>query len=147
MKQSPTLLTLTLAGLLMAGCESKAGTGAITGGALGLGVGALAGGGTGAAIGAAGGAIIGGVIGASLDANEQRRLKEESSQTYHRVDQGQRLSINDIIHLSNADIPDDKIIDLIKKTKSQYNLNSYQIEKLRDAKVSETVINYMMYNA
>ena len=131
----------------MTGCASKAGTGAITGGALGLGVGALAGGGTGAAIGAAGGAIIGGLIGASLDAQEQRRLKEESRQTYQRVDQGQQLSINDIIHLSNAGIPDEKIIDLMKKTNSHYNLNNAQIEKLRDAGVSETVINYMLYNA
>ncbi len=147
MKRPPTLLTLSLAGLLMTGCASKAGTGAITGGALGLGVGALAGGGTGAAIGAAGGAIIGGLIGASLDAQEQRRLKEESRQTYQRVDQGQQLSINDIIHLSNAGIPDEKIIDLMKKTNSHYNLNNAQIEKLRDAGVSETVINYMLYNA
>ena len=146
MKKTSPILILSLASTLFIGCESKAGTGAITGGALGLGVGGLAGRGTGAAIGAGAGAIVGGLIGASLDANEQRSLKEQSPQTYRRVDQGDRLSVNDVIHLSNAGISDSKIIDLIQKTNSRFTLNSYQIDKLRDAGVSERVITYMMYN-
>ncbi|MEM7175813.1 MAG: glycine zipper domain-containing protein [Chlamydiota bacterium] len=146
MKKTSPILILSLAGLLFIGCESKAGTGAVTGGALGLGVGAIAGGGAGAAIGAGTGAIAGGLIGASLDAQDQRSLKEESSQTYRRVDQGERLSVNDVIHLSNAGISDRKIIGLIQKTNSHFTLNSYQIDKLRDAGVSETVITHMMYN-
>lgn len=146
MKKTSPILILTLAGLLFFGCESKAGTGALAGGALGVGVGALAGGGTGAVIGAGAGAIVGGLIGASLDAQEQRTLKHQSPQTYRRIDQGERLSVNDIIHLSEADVSDKKIIDLIQKTHSHFRLNSYQIDKLRDAHVSENVINHMMYN-
>ena len=146
MKKTSPILLIGLTSLLFLGCESKAGTGALTGGALGVGVGALAGGGGGALIGAGAGAIVGGLIGASLDASEQRNLRRESPQTYRRVDQGKRLSVNDVIHLSNANISDEKIIDLIKKTDSRFSLNRYQIDKLRDHKVSERVIDYMMYN-
>jgi len=48
--------------------------------------------------------------------------------------------------VTKADVDDDKVIGLIQKTNSHYTLNSYQIDKLRDAGVSERVINYMMYN-
>lgn len=140
-----SILVLGLAATLFWGCESKTGTGVLAGGAAGAGIGALAGGGKGALIGGAAGVIAGGLIGASLDNRDQKNLKQQSPQTYRRVDNGERLSVNDVINLSKADIDDDKIIELIQKTDSHYTLNNYQIDRLRDAGVSEKVINYMMY--
>lgn len=140
-----SILILGLVATLFWGCESKTATGALAGGALGAGVGGIAGGGKGALIGGAAGVIAGGLIGAALDESDQRNLQKQSPQTYRRVDNGERLSVNDVINLSKANINDDKIIELIKKTDSHYTLNNYQIDRLRDAGVSEKVINYMMY--
>ena len=140
-----SILVLGLAATLFWGCESKTGTGALAGGALGAGIGGIAGGGSGALIGGAAGVIAGGLIGAYLDNQDQKNLQKQSPQTYRRVDNGERLSVNDVINLSKANISDDKIIDLIQKTDSHYTLNNYQIDRLRDAGVSEKVINYMMH--
>ncbi|MEM8727119.1 MAG: glycine zipper domain-containing protein [Chlamydiota bacterium] len=144
-KKSATFI-LALGATLIAGCESNTGTGALVGGAGGAAIGVIAGGGTGALIGGAAGVIAGGLIGAYLDDQESKNLKKQSSQTYRRVDNGEKLSVNDIIHLSQSDITDDKIIGLIRKTNSHYVLNTYQVDKLREAEVSEGVINYMLYN-
>jgi len=141
-----SILVLAAGMMLLTGCESKTGTGVLIGGASGAAIGGIAAGGSGALIGAAVGVVAGGLIGAYLDNQDQKNLKNESSQTYRRVDNGERLSVNDVINLSNSNIDDQKIISLIQKTKSRYTLNTYQIDKLRDAGVSEKVINYMMYN-
>ncbi len=146
MYKKSSVLILALGATLIAGCESNTGTGALLGGASGAVIGGVAGGGGGALIGAAGGVIVGGLIGAYLDNQEAKSLKNESPQTYRRVDNGEKLSVNDVINLSKANIADDKIIGLIQKTNSHFTLNSYQIDKLRDSGVSERVINYMMYN-
>lgn len=146
MLKKSSVLVLAIGATLIAGCESNTGTGVLVGGASGAAIGGIVGGGQGALIGGAAGVIAGGLIGAYLDNQESKRLKEESPQTYRRVDNQEKLSVNDVINLSKADIPHDKIIGLIQKTDSRYTLNSYQIDKLRDAGVSERVINYMMYN-
>lgn len=132
---------------MISGCESNTGTGVLIGGASGAAIGGIAGGGTGALIGGAAGVIAGGLIGAYLDNHESKNLKQQSSNTYQRVDNGEKLSVNDVINLSKADVADDKIIALIQKTNSHYTLNSYQVKTLRDSGVSERVINYMMYNS
>ncbi len=146
MKKKSSVLILALGVTLVAGCESNTGTGVLVGGAGGAAIGGIVGGGGGALIGAASGVIVGGLIGAYLDNQESKNLKNESPQTYRRVDNGEKLSVNDVINLSKANVADDKIIGLIQKTNSHFTLNSYQINKLRDAGVSEHVINYMMYN-
>ena len=146
MIKKSSVLILAAGAMLLAGCESKTGTGVLVGGGSGAAIGGIAGGGKGALIGGAAGVIAGGLIGAYLDNQDQKNLKEESSQTYRRVDNGEKLSVNDIIHLSKSNIDDDKISSLIQKTESRYTLNNYQIDKLRDAGVSERVINYMIYN-
>lgn len=146
MIKKSSILILAVGTALVAGCESKTGTGVLVGGASGAAIGGIVGGGQGALIGGAAGVIAGGLIGAYLDNQDQKNLKEQSPQTYRRVDNGEKLSVNDVINLSNANVSDDKIIGLIQKTDSHYTLNSYQIEKLRDAGVSEGVIKYMMYN-
>lgn len=146
MKKSSPILILAVGAALITGCESNTGTGVLVGGGAGALIGGVAGGGTGALIGGAAGVIAGGLIGAYLDNQEAKNLKQQSPQTYRRVDNGEKLSVNDVINMSKAGVDDDKIIGLIQKTNSHYTLNSYQIDKLRDAGVSERVINYMMYN-
>jgi uncharacterized protein YcfJ len=146
MIKKSSILILAVGTALVTGCESNTGTGVLLGGVSGAAIGGIAGGGTGALIGGAAGVIAGGLIGSYLDNQEQKRLKEQSSQTYGRVDKGDHISVNDVINMSKADIPDDKIIQYIKDSKTRFNLNSYQIDKLREAGVSERVVNYMMYN-
>ncbi|MDN3508962.1 MAG: glycine zipper domain-containing protein [Candidatus Neptunochlamydia sp.] len=146
MLKKSSILVLALGVMLIAGCESNTGTGVLVGGVSGAAIGSIAGGGTGALIGSAAGVIAGGFIGAYLDNQESKNLKEHSPQTYRRVDNGEKLSVNDIINLSRSNVADDKIIGLIQKTNSHYTLNSYQVDKLRDAEVSKRVINYMIYN-
>ncbi len=144
MKHSAVILSCAVALSLCTGCQSKAGTGALVGGGLGAGAGALIGGGQGALIGGAIGVIGGGLIGAALDEQDAENLQRESPRTYHRVDNGEELSVNDIISLHRAHVSDAKIIELIDKTGSSYRLNTYQIDRLKKAGVSDTVINYMM---
>ena len=146
MKAKSSIIILAAGIALISGCESNTGTSVLIGGGSGALIGGLAGGGTGALIGGAAGVVAGGLIGAYLDNHEQKNLKNQSPQTYRRVDNGEKLSVNDIINLSKAQVGDDKIIGFIQKTNSHYTLNSYQIDKLRDSGVSERIINYMMYN-
>ena len=146
MLEKSSILIVSLAATLIAGCESNTGTGILAGGASGAAIGGIVGGGQGALIGGAAGVIAGGLIGGYLDNQESKKLQDHNPQTYRRIDNGERLSVNDIINLSKANVSDDKIIGLIQKTNSHYTLNSYQLDKLRDTGVSERVINYMMYN-
>ncbi|MDJ0651507.1 MAG: glycine zipper domain-containing protein [Simkaniaceae bacterium] len=146
MLKKSSVLVLALGATLIAGCESNTGTGVLIGGASGAAIGGIAGGGTGALVGGAAGVIAGGLVGAYLDNQEAKNLKKQSPQTYRRVDNGEKLSVIDIINLSKANVADDNIIGLIQKTNTYYTLNRYQVNKLRDAGVSERVINYMMYN-
>ncbi len=139
-----SLLAITMAGALFMGCESNTGTGVLIGGASGAAIGGIAGGGQGALIGGAAGVIVGGLIGASLDNQEQKNLKAQSNQTYDRIDNGQQLSVTDVINMHQAGISPEKQIELLEKTNSKFNLNNYQIEQLRKAGVSERVIRYMI---
>ncbi len=144
MSKSSSVLILCLAATLVTGCSSKTGTGILAGGALGAGVGGIAGGGGGALIGGAAGVIVGGLVGAYLDNQDQKNLKKQSSRTYNRVDNGEQLTVNDIINLHKAGVDDNKIIELINKTDSHYKLNSYQKKRLRQAGVSDKVIGHMV---
>lgn len=139
-------MLIATSSMLMFGCQTKAGTGALTGGALGVGIGAIAGGPQGAIIGGAAGAIAGGLIGAYLDETDRNNLRDRSPRTYRRIDQGEKLNVKDIINLHKAHVSPNKIIGLIDKTDSHFVLNTYQIDKLRSQGVSEKVINYMMNN-
>ena len=138
------VIGLMCTGLLVSGCATKGQTGALVGSGVGAGAGYLIGGGTGALIGAGVGAVGGGLIGSSLDSRDQENLQRQSRSTYNRVDNGEQLSINDVVALSNAGISDSKIIELLQKTNSRYVLSTNQIDFLRREGVSERVINYMM---
>jgi uncharacterized protein YcfJ len=156
--QSLTITTVAAA-LVLTGCTSpydgspdRTGTGALTGGAIGAGTGALIGSasghaGEGALIGAAVGLISGGLIGHSMDQEEQARLKAQAPQTYQRVEQGQPLSVVDIKALAKSGISEDIIISQIRASRSVYRLSTADIIDLRDAGVSNKVIDFMINTA
>ena len=132
--------------ILLTACETKTGTGALAG----AGVGALAGGliggnATGALIGAGVGALAGGLIGAALDEQDRKIMEQNSPQTLQRIDNRQQLSIYDIEALSKNGINDDVIIGQIQNTKSVFYLTPEQIIELKDAGVSQRVIEYMVH--
>ncbi len=143
MKKS--LLAITAIGLItFCGCESKAGTGAIVGGVVGAGTGALIGGAPGAAIGAGAGIVGGAVVGAALDSSDRNRIEQRSPDTMRRYDRNQKLNLNDIKSLSQSGISNDKIIGMIQQTNSHYNLTTSQVIELKNAGVSQKVIDYMI---
>ena len=129
---------------LMVGCQTKTGTGAVTGGALGAGTGAIIGGGQGALIGGAVGAVAGGLVGAALDEQDRKIMEQRSPRTVERMDRGDPLTVGDVIKLSQGGVSDDTIIRYIHETRTSYNLSQMQIDRMRDAGVSSRVINYMV---
>lgn len=134
------------------GSPDRTGGGALTGGAIGAGAGALIGStsghaGEGALIGAAVGLISGGLIGHSMDQEERARLREQSPVTYQRVEQGTPLSIADIKALARAGIEDDIIVSQLRTSRSVYRLSTAEIIDLRDAGVSNKVIDFMINTA
>jgi len=130
--------------ILTIGCETKTGTGAIAGGAVGAGVGGIIGGGKGALIGGAVGAVSGGLIGAALDEQDRKIMESRSPRTVQRMDRGEPLTVTDIINLSQGGVSDDTIIRYIRETRTSYSLNQAQIKRMQRAGVSQRVINYMV---
>jgi outer membrane lipoprotein SlyB len=133
-----------LGSLVVSGCETKTGTGVVTGAALGAVVGGAVGHGEGALIGGAIGAAAGGLVGAALDEQDRKIMEERSPKTVDRMDKGEPITINDVIKLSQGGVSDDTIIRYIQQTKTHYNLTQAQIKKMQDAGVSQRVINYMV---
>jgi outer membrane lipoprotein SlyB len=152
------ILTLNLAlaasAVGLTGCQNPDGTqnntasGALVGGAMGAITGAAIGGsqhgGEGALIGAAAGVIAGGLVGNSMDQEQQARLRAQAPQTYVRVDQGQPLAVADVKALARSGISDDVIISQIRNSRTVYHLSAADIIDLRDAGVSNRVIDFMI---
>ena len=127
------------------GTQNNTGSGAL----IGAGSGALIGGangrgGEGALIGAAVGALAGGLIGNAIDQDQQARLRVQAPQTYVRVDQGQPLGVADVKALARSGINDDVIISQIRNSRTVYHLSAADIIDLRDAGVSNRVIDFMI---
>jgi len=155
MKMNHLTFAVAAAVAVLTGCETpygepdRTGTGALAGGAIGVTSGAIIGsqsghGGEGALIGGAIGAITGGLIGHSMDQDAQARLRQQAPQTYAHVDQGQPLSVADVKALAQARISDDVIISQIRNSRMVYHLSSADIIDLRDAGVSNAVIDFMI---
>ena len=141
MKKLVMALLLTT---IFCSCETKTGTGALAGGALGAGAGALIGGGKGALIGGAVGALGGGLVGAALDEQDRKIMEKSSPRTVERMDRGEPLTISDIIKLSQGGVSDATIIRYVQQTRTTYNLSQAQINRLQEGGVSQRVINYMV---
>lgn len=144
--QKKTLFLLFLAVvLILAGCESmgpKTQGGAVAGGLIGAATGGIIGhqmgrGGEGAAIGAAVGALSGGLIGNQLDKIDKQA----------RVSNPNYLTIISIVDMASKGVPDDVIIGEIQRTRSVYHLTSEVITYLKQNKVGDKVINFMLATA
>ena len=134
------------------GCESKAGTGALIGGAAGAGLGAIIGHnshgrtGSGALIGGAAGAIGGALIGNEMDKNDRRHERYEdrrASREARYETRASAVSQEDIVRWSNRGERDDVIIDRIDRSGAVFILSSRDENELRRASVSEGVIQAM----
>lgn len=125
-------------------CATNTGTGALVGGGVGAGAGALIGGGQGALIGGAVGVVTGALIGNAIDANQRAELERNSPHTLRRVDKEERLSMDDIIALSQAGVEPHVIISMIDKSHSHFSLTSSQVIRLKNAGVSQKVIDHMV---
>jgi hypothetical protein len=142
--------------ILAAGCETPSGnpdrtaTGALAGGAIGAGTGAIIGNYSGhhtaggAAIGGAVGALAGGLIGNAMDQQQRQTLEQQNPQTLQRVEQGQPLGLADIKALARAGVSDDIIISQIRNSRTVYRLSTAEIIDLKDAGVSNRVIDFMI---
>ena len=147
-------LALAVSAVGLTGCQNPNGTqnntgsGALIGGAMGAITGAAIGGprhgGEDALIGAVAGVIAGSLVGNSMDREQEARLKAQAPQTYVKVDQGQPLSIADVKALAKAGISEDVIINQIKNSRTSYHLSAADIIDLRDADVTDKVVNYMI---
>ncbi len=154
MKRHTLILSVAGLAVLLSGCinpdgsANNTGSGALIGGAFGALTGAAIGGrnhgGQDALIGAAAGALAGGLIGNSADREQEARLKAEAPQTYERVDQGSPLSLADVKALAKAGISEDVIVNQIKNSRTIFHLSAADIIDLRDAGVSDKVVNYMI---
>lgn len=135
---------------LVAGCQTKAGTGALIGGGAGALAGGLIGnhnghGAGGAVIGGVLGAVTGGLIGHSMDKEDDRdRLSEERmnpSRTYAPATA--RVTKVDVMDWSRRGVRDDIIIDRIDRSGTVFYLKAAEENQLREAGVSEDVIRAM----
>src|ERR1051325_1444044 len=150
--------TVLAGGIVLTGCYTpdgqpdRTGTGALVGSGAGAALGAIIGGGhgrgaEGALIGAAAGAIAGGVIGNSMDREERARRRAQAPQTYARIDQGQPLVVADVKAMAAAGLADEVIITQIRATHTVYHLSAVDIIDLKNAGVSQRVIEFMINTA
>ncbi|MGE5608688.1 MAG: glycine zipper domain-containing protein [Bacillota bacterium] len=152
-----TLLVAVLT-LSLAGCETKAQTGALVGGAggaaLGAGIGSMshARAGEGALIGGAVGALGGYLVGNEMDKADQRE-RDRNAVRATREDRyaapapaaapSQRVTKNDVIKWTDQGTKDEVIIDRIERSGTIFNITAADENELRDAGVSEEVVRAM----
>lgn len=142
LRRSGMLILFIVLALVSAGCESmgpKTKTGAVAGGLVGATAGGIIGYQSGspvagAAIGAAVGALGGGLIGSAMDDSDRKALAVNPN----------HLAIVKIAEMGKQGVPDSVIIDEIQRTHSVYQLNSEIISYLRQNKVSDKVVDYML---
>jgi hypothetical protein len=139
---------MLLPALLACGCSSLSNTenGALGGGAIGAGLGALVGHATGhtaagALIGGAAGAVTGGVVGNAVDKSEERQAALVAANA------PRPLGLTDIANMAQNRVADDVIITQIRTTGSVFQLSPEQIVWLKQASVSDVVIQEMQATA
>jgi uncharacterized protein YcfJ len=137
-----------------AGCETKAGTGALVGGAGGAAVGGGIGSfshsraGEGALIGGAVGAVGGAVVGNEMDKKDQRDRERASRRAREeRYDSDRRVTKKDVIKWTKDGVKDEIIIDRIDRSGTVFRMTAADENDLRDAGVSEDVVRAMKNTA
>lgn len=151
MKQSIICLMAVGTAVSLSGCFSPSGqpdhtaTGALVGGATGAMIGSMARNpGPGALVGAAVGAVAGGAIGHGADQAQEARAQAQRSQALQQMPQGRPLSLADVEAMAKAGLSDQLIISQIQNSRTVYRLNTAEIIDLKNAGVSEKVIDYMI---
>lgn len=142
MKEKMWAVSFIALTFMLAGCETtgpKTKQGVVGGGLIGAAAGGIIGhqsghGLEGAGIGAAVGALSGALIGSSMDQMDRRAL---STNPKH-------LTIVKIAEMGREGVPDSVIINEIQRTHSTYHLNSEIITYLKQNKLSDRVIDYML---
>jgi len=83
---------------------------------------------------------------ASLDRNERNLLitHNVSPVVYDKMMHGATLSLDDIIELSQRQIPPPFIICYLNSTRAIYSLDKTALARLNQGKVSQDVINYLL---
>jgi hypothetical protein len=148
-------LAAAVAAIAVTGCYNPNGTpdntatGALVGAGSGAAIGAIAANGShrageGALIGAGAGALLGALIGHSADQQQEARLRAQNPDVYQRAQAGAPLSIADVKALAKAQVSDDTIIAQIVNSHTIYHLNANDIIDLRDAGVSQKVLDFMI---
>lgn len=141
-KRNIILVSLLAVVLVLVGCETtgpKTKTGAVAGGILGATAGGIIGhqsgrGLEGAAIGAAVGALSGGLVGSAMDSTDKKALAVNPD----------HITLVKIAEMGKQGVADAVIISEIQRTHSRYNLNSEIISYLKENKVGDRVIDYML---
>ncbi len=140
-----TIGLLCLISLISTGCENKAGTGALVGAGAGAATGAIIShNASGALIGGAAGAVGGAIIGAALESSDRDSLQKQSPRTLNKIDNKEQLSVDDVKKMSKAGLSDNVIINQIQATNSVFYLSTADIIDLKNAGVSQRVIDYMI---
>jgi uncharacterized protein YcfJ len=142
MKERVLFILFLTTTLVVLGCESmgpKTKTGAVAGGLIGATAGGIIGhqsghGLQGAGIGAAVGALSGGLIGSSIDQKDKEAIAVNPNY----------VPLTKIAEMASSGTPDAVIINEIDRTHSVYQLNSEIITYLKQNKVSDRVIDYML---
>jgi len=142
-------LTVVLSGCVNPdGSPNNTGSDALFGGAIGALTGAAIGArghaGPDALIGAAAGALAGGLIGNATDREQAARLQTQGGPAYINMVSTQPTSIADVQAMAKAGVSDDVIISQIRNSRTIYHLAAVDVIGLRNAGVSEKVLNFMI---
>lgn len=83
---------------------------------------------------------------AAIDRQAQNTLVQHnvSPVVYNRMLQGDALSVDDIIELSRRQVPADMIIRYLRSTCAVYMLDKQSLSRLKQAKVCQEVIDYLL---
>jgi len=142
-------LTVVLSGCVNPdGSPNNTGSDVLFGGAMGALTGAAIGArghaGPDALIGAAAGALAGGLIGNATDREQATRLQTQGAPANVNMVSTQPTSIADVQAMAKAGVSDDVIISQIRNSRTIYHLAAVDVIGLRDAGVSEKVLNFMI---
>lgn len=113
--------------LCASACQSKTGTRVLAGGAIRAGAGAIS-----------------GEEEVTLSEQDRKIMQQKSPQTLQKLDHKEPLSIEDVEEMSKNGLSDAVIISQIEATKSKFVLSKEEIIELKNAGVSQKVINYMI---
>jgi hypothetical protein len=79
-----------------------------------------------------------------MDQTQEAQLRAQAPQTMQRVEQGQPLTVMEVTALVKAGIGDDLVISQIRNSRTVYHLSTADIIDLKNAGVSERVIDFMI---